>query len=333
MLSKQARRIDFRQIIYVGVIYFTVIFLIYQFVHPTKISPPRYSTSDLDGILHVGVLTYPKAHYLIKINNDRWANKFRKTKFFGGLHIVTDGPQDEDPSIPTIVYNPNDYNIDPNDKTWAWNRKPMVMKRILSAKYFYYNTTAGWYILMTDNAYIYTDNIGEMLRDFQTKYDPFKQSVVLGNCMSQGQSMAFLQGGTGWIMSRVAVRNFLSISEKWFNETKSAEDVHFAVAMKYMGLDIRESSTPYVIGQYCHREDFEMMEKSFNFTSLKPCPKMSTIMCKKCKPVLGQFRKIVFFHQLSLLRITYEPFPMSKYPENLYWYMCGEFPHFCRKDD
>jgi hypothetical protein len=138
---------------------------------------------------------------------------------------------------------------------------------------------------------------------------------------------SFLQGGTGWLISRAAVRNFLQIAPAWFEATNSAEDAYFTVAMERIALSVRNSTSPYFLGQYCHPDDLELMEK-FNFSKLVKCPSPGRIVCRDCK----SFRKIVFFHRLSMLRLRMPPNPMSRYPENLGWYMCGEFPHLCKME-
>jgi hypothetical protein len=216
-----------------------------------------------------------------------------------------------------------------SDPTWAWNRKPMVGKRILSAQYFYFNTTAMWYILMTDNAFLFLENLKEMLADLSRQWQPEEESVILGNCMSQGGRPPFLQGGTGWLMSRKAVGDFLKIAPVWFQETSTSEDVHFTAAMRQINLSVKEATSPYFLGQYLYKDDYDLME-GFNFSKLYECPKVNRILCTACKPFVAPFRKIVFFHHLSLMRLRRPPHPMAVYPADLGWYMCDEFPHFCK---
>jgi hypothetical protein len=292
-------------------------------------SDPSFTRTPYHGLLHIGILTYPPSHRLLPNLMGAWGDAFLNSTFSGGMHLVTDAPQTVLTSIPTVISQKN-LKFNASDRSWGWNQKPMVAKRIRSAEYFYFNTTAPWYILMTDNAFLFLENLREMLADLTRRWRAVEHSVVLGNCMStSGQT--FLQGGTGWLMSRKAVGNFLQISEKWFESTSTAEDVHFALAVKEMNVSIQEAASPYFLGQYLHIKDFDIME-FFNFERLRKCPNPVQILCRACKPFVAPFRKIVFFHHLSSTRIRRLPFPMSTYPENLGWFMCGDFPQFCLMD-
>jgi hypothetical protein len=198
----------------------------------------------------------------------------------------------------------------------------------MSARYFYYNTTASWYILVADNTHVFLQNLKEMLRDLTRRHVPGRQSVVLGNCISRGSSIGFLHGSAGWLMSRRAVGDFLEIAASWAADSDVTNDYHFPYALQKMKLSVREAASPYFLGHYLHQDDIDIME-IFNFSRLVKCPKPGKILCKRCQPFVAPFKKIVFFHTLSGSHTRAPPNLMDRYPSNLGWYMCGDYPHFC----
>jgi hypothetical protein len=157
-----------------------------------------------------------------------------------------------------------------------------------------------------------------MLIDLGERYDPLAQAVVLGNCVAQAGGAAFLDGAPGWLMSRKAVGDFLKVADQWAAAVSAPADVEFVLAMQRMKLSVHEATSPFFLGQ----------AHPINTSELAVCPKVSQILCKRCRPFLGQLNKIAFVNRAK----PHVPVDVENYPASVHWYMCGDTPQFCRTE-
>jgi hypothetical protein len=264
---------------------------------------PSLLSDTLGGLLHIGVYATGDQQPAFK----SWSSDFTSASFSGGVHVLFDATKSL-PSEPGIAF----IEAGPGQGS------PGALKRVKSASYFFYNTTAKWYIFVSDTTYVHIQNVKDMLIDLNEKYDALTQSVVLGSCIAQGSAAAFLDGAVGWLMSRKAVADFMKVADQWATSVSSADDVQFTLAMQRMKLSVRDAASPYFLRRV----------PVFNSSELPFCPTVGQILCKRCKPFLGQFNKVAFLKHGE----AREPVTLENYPASVHWYMCGETPSFCRTE-
>jgi hypothetical protein len=153
-----------------------------------------------------------------------------------------------------------------------------------------------------------------MLVDLMSRYDPIFEPVVLGHCVSQ--SVGFLQGDVGWLMSRRAAGDFLRIAQKWLLEHYQTADIHWTAAMQRMRLSVRDSTTPYVLGRF---------PAGLNVDDLTRCPRVGQVLCRRCKSMVAPLRNVVFLHAAGGAQVT-----LDGYPASVHWFTCGDAPQFCQ---
>jgi hypothetical protein len=63
------------------------------------------------------------------------------------------------------------------------------------------------------------------LNSLSAKNDPYEVPMIKGNCLEQDDRLgAYLQGGSGYLISRAAATKILHVQEEFFNAT-GEEDV------------------------------------------------------------------------------------------------------------
>jgi hypothetical protein len=253
--------------------------------HWSSANPSRLG-DPLNNFLHIAVASGSEEAVL-----SSWGSAFLSSNFSGGLRFLKNG-------------------------SWA-------AKFAKASVYFFQNTTAKWFVMVTDQAHVYVENLGDFVVELEEGYDPVNEAVILGNCISVSGTVGFLHGGTGWIMSRKAVGDFLAIAGKGADGVN--DDRKFAGVMQTMNVSVREATSPYFLGQFRWNDEHQQSAVG-DFSKLPKCPDIEQIACKLCKPVLAPVQKVVFLSTQTGVRVP----DLSQCPETIHWYMCGNSPHLCR---
>lgn len=122
-------------------------------------------------------------------------------------------------------------------------------KRISACKYFIENTTFDYVWVGSDDLYFDVDAIDPMLVDFENQFDTKKDIVLKGHNVDFGHTV-FLQGGSGWILSRAGARLASKVGYDWVNNLSGADDMQTHHLRTKMKLNIQDTSTHYMFGHY-----------------------------------------------------------------------------------
>lgn len=139
-------------------------------------------------------------------------------------------------------------------------------KRIVGLKYFLHNTTCDYYWSLTDDVAVDLHGLRVMIRYLEDNYNPNTDNVFMGE--SYGH---FLQGGTGFVMSRRAAEIVEKRSKEWLLGIRIADDVETDKFRKYLGMNERETYSPFVFGE----EPYAFYSPDFYKSNLRWCPNTS----------------------------------------------------------
>jgi hypothetical protein len=90
--------------------------------------------------------------------------------------------------------------------------------------YFVANTTLRWFIRTTEDAFVHLKRLPQMIRELETLFDPLTDFVFKGQPIPLSEQMLYVQGGSGWIMSRFAC-------EFYRDHRKSIDETYVAMGI------------------------------------------------------------------------------------------------------
>lgn len=235
------------------------------------------------------------------INNDQQINVSikvpRKYKLFFGI-VTMERSSDRrtmmmNAWINEIVKKGHDYgfcteNPIEEDVKWIplknWMKYPRKYddnidrenKRITMAEYFLKNTTADFYVNPCDDVFVDSSRVDELAEKLGRKYDTDNDLVFLGNCLRHNNHLeTFLQGGSGYILTRKMAEKFVELSAQWINDTRSYDDLEVNKFLNYLNQTPKDAAAPYMAGF-----GFPMLDYGdFNFDNLKTCPDFHDDLC------------------------------------------------------
>lgn len=147
----------------------------------------------------------------------------------------------------------------------------------ISANEFYERTNYDWYVRTTYDVYIHALNFAKMMKRLWAKHDPQKDPVFIGQMMTDNKNIAkYIHGGTGWIMSREAVRRYLNEEEYMQAEyLKSAhgDDVGIVKMLQVLNKTHQECHTTQFVGPPLPSDAWEKLlaSKATNWDFLREC--------------------------------------------------------------
>jgi hypothetical protein len=270
-------------------------------------------------MLHIGILTHPRRSVLIlRDQYDFWISRFLRSRFSGGVHFVCETPVNVS-GVPTAIAFTGGLDLN----------RSQAAKRIRSLEYFLANSTAGFFLYTTDNAFIWSRNLKYLFREVANRRLTADSHFIWGNCMSNYDG-TFLQGGSGYFMSRHTADRLLAMSAQWLRSVKQSEDVAFGDLMTTVGLpSMYNATSEFMMGQYIEFGRIAAMQ-SINLTGIAKCPSEPPA-AEGCRGFLSRFNRLVVLHRLTSRYkfISGKPPPVYNYPNNLYWFQPGEVSDVC----
>jgi hypothetical protein len=297
------------------------VFVICEFGRLREISC-RWSILVLDLIrFHIGIMTHAQRDgaYLASHMN-LWGREFLSSRYSDGMHYVSEKAV-RDLIVPTAVVNLSHL------RNLSWRprlARGQATKRIASFRYFLRHTRTSFLLFTTDNAFVWVKNLPYLAGQLRMRKLTTRSHFIWGNCMKNSRE-EFIQGGSGYLLSRRTARLILKIADLWIPTVEHSEDVYFERAMNSVGLSARRSSSEFFIGQYINWGQQEAIE-SFNFTAIQSCAQGTP---KSCRPFFYPYNKIVVLHRLSNHFFSRPPRPVYDFPDNLFWYQRREHAAFC----
>ena len=278
----------------------------------------NFSQSKLKNQIHIGIITHSYSNLKPSYIMDNWVKSFLKIEESDGVHFISDKLVNVTPSIQTVIYNATKYL----DATLSFQ---MLKKLIISLEYFLKHSDAPWYFRLNENVHIYTDNIYNFLLDINSHYNPYFESIVIGNCV--GNNEAFLSGRIGYFISRYAAQSIVLNQNLLLNKNGESDDQIFSrFITQKLGISLVDATSNYFMGFLGTDEQIDLLLKN-DISHFPACPTLQSINSYKdlnsqCRFFLSRLNSIVAYHGLPYNKSQYT-FPrliLRNIPMNLYWY-------------
>jgi hypothetical protein len=201
-----------------------------------------------------------------------WIKEFLASPFSGGVHLVSDS------ELPSI--NLSQAIVNQSAGRLATRQ---ARCRCRSLEYFLENTTAEYFLYITHDTYVWPQNLDYLVSEIADHNFTSESNFILGQCM-HNRDGTFLHGGS-YLHSRTAARLALGQCPKYVpgvQATWRAEDVRFRDVMRAIGIDLHNTSSAYIVGQYALKAHVKPME-DMNMSFIAECPPIITA-CGECAP-------------------------------------------------
>lgn len=167
----------------------------------------------------------------------------------------------------------------------------LLVKFLFAMRFFLYETNAAWLWRGTDDTVVDANNFKKMRLEIQHFHNT---TVFLGHCIDSTAVGSFLQGGSGILMSRKAVKRMEEFIPMKMGKSLIPDDLVIADVMKSLDVSWASASSPYFSGH-----EIQDLEES----GMKVCPHLpdlnNNVMMpyNHCKQTLPSARDIVFYHE------------------------------------
>ena len=189
-----------------------------------------------------------------------------------------------DPKFKWIPLKDWSFSIPKNTNGNFLSDRDRENKRITMAEYFL-KTNYDFFINPTDDVFVDPLRINNLASFLKKKYNTNTQSIFLGFCIDG----AFLQGGTGYIMSRKMAYYFVKYSRKWLNESHGPDDVEIIRFLKYVNKSIKDATSPFM---------FQGGNKYLNSINFDPdkLPKCGKYFDIRCNQGINKIEDVYLYH-------------------------------------
>jgi hypothetical protein len=167
-------------------------------------------------------------------------------------------------------------------------------KFFFSMGFFLQNSTARWLFRGTDDTVINFERLPEYIFSLEERFDPEKDFVFRGNCVHFVWD--FPQGGSGYLLSRAAVRTMEPHGRRFIRTMKWTEDMTFKSFLKTFGVKMFDVTDEAFCGHY-FGDKIMANVVARRYDSFKPCPDPAKIEKTECRPYVSPVNRIVFYHE------------------------------------
>ncbi|EAY15202.1 hypothetical protein TVAG_201960 [Trichomonas vaginalis G3] len=232
-------------------------------------SQPYIQNSDKCKLYMFLLNGNPQNMIRVKVGYEYWARDF--AKMFKNSMLRVGSALDLDVELDY------QYNI-------PWNGSIIHFQNFLhmfiqSLYDFYYSTDLDWYARTTDDCLVDIRKLPQMMSELESEYDPRKDIVVKGHLIQspvivKGRNFAYLHGGSGWIMSRAAVHEFLlhekEYVDEYYSEYAKGDDVITFQMMNKMHLKPNQINSYRFLGPPLLDESVDNLEYKW-YENIKVC--------------------------------------------------------------
>lgn len=221
----------------------------------------------------------------------------------------------------------------------GWNHEPVWRSafhlNFKSATEFYEKTNYQWYIRTTYDVFIHAQNMAKLMKGLWRKHDPEQEPVFIGQMMKDEKNIArYIHGGTGWIMSREAVRQYL-LDEEYMRaeylKSQQGDDVHIVKMLKVLNKTHEECHTTQFVGPPIGQEVWEKLldNKATDWSFLLECAPSS----RRNFPV--RLNEVALLHNGNKRNYVVEigKDVIDKAPDNVYIQSGFDFSKMCKESD
>ena len=229
-------------------------------------------------------------------------------------------------SIPANLYTDEYYlkikNNHPRLKS-RYKDIDLFVKDYFLLSYFYYETNYRWVYRGVDDTAINVNYIKKYFKQLESKYNPLKEKVILGNCLID-RIYSFLQGGSGYIFSRKAVKEMLPHFKAVIDECNVPEDVLHNRFLEFLGISLSKASSEHMIGHSFFNDDYSRIYKN-DFSGIIKCPKPIKVSKNQCRKFHSPVNQLLILHQLTSdpnVAISLSDILFNVKDNSIHWYMC-----------
>jgi hypothetical protein len=202
----------------------------------------------------------------------------------------------------------------------------LASKFIFALRFFLLHTHHRWFWRGTDDAIINFAKLPNFVEFLDRTYNPLTETVILGNCIGKDRE-SFLQGGSGWVLSRRAAERVEALRWAWVPRIDHADDVRFTRVLDRLNVSLANATSPFFLGHDLY----------FNGETIAgDCPGLATIKNPPCAPFLVPLQDVVFFHEqlgssldVSMTRANAERTFQTE--RAVHYWMSRDRPALCRK--
>lgn len=282
-----------------------------------------------DGSLYIskkatiffGIITHKGAAVRQKTVYDVWLKRLKPLGY--DFVFCSDEKLDDYPSIKANreFYIEGDVFYEGKKRNWRANLN-REMKRLSVAEYFIKHTNDDFVFITCDDVFLDTDKLNDWAFKLNMLYGT-NSTIVLGDCIYQKRKdYLFLQGGSGYLLSRKAAEKFLEFGKYWVSTSETADDVEFSRFIDHIGLPFRKTASPYMFGHPI---------SDFNISRLKKCPPNSA-WNKECDVGLFPLSEVLIIHNSNIEEGYKSIMALKKYQEisdRLSWYRENYYVIIC----
>jgi len=264
----------------------------------------------------------------INVVEQEWGNEFMDQTNNRMFVISNNGcPKSR---VQCITYSAHYQEIVGKRYGYSWSNTDRAAKRAYAAEYMIEKTDAKWLLVLTDDVWANVKRLVWFMEHIhEEKGDPYNNVLLEGHCIDRNAEYNFIQGGSGFIMSRKAAEKFMTFGPKWVSETSLPDDVHFSSAVQRLGLSIKQCTSGHFIGHgLIHYQADAITSRKWD--TLPNCP--GSVNNVYCASGIYKLQDLMVFHYIPT---SWKNFHIGKVisegiPDNIFWYQTGDTPNMCK---
>ena len=187
-----------------------------------------------------------------------------------------------------------------------------------SMEHFLFNTSCDWYLRATHDVFINEESFEKFTSSILAEYEPREEIIILGNVVDN----RYLQGGSGFLMSRRAVEHIMMNWNSLFDKfsVHKEDDLAFGEWMSERGL-LEGANSLFFVGHSF--VPYQVSDVRFGKTGFYKCPDGRS---------LGRVKDLLVIHQQEQRFVSHHRIVMRnclRSDNDLWWYQDGLSPKVC----
>jgi hypothetical protein len=220
-------------------------------------------------------------------------------------------------------------------KWWHMGAKSpdLLAKTFFSFEFFLANSSAHWFYRGTDDVIVNIPRLGHYIRHLDARHNPLTQIVLQGNCLvfpGSPNSRPYLQGGAGYVFSRLAVERLRPFAVPSMLNGHTQEDWWMGELCYRLGVTGVAATSDHFLGYTFSWDDQKRLVHG-NVSQMRRCPVWPSAGQNGCRRFLSPLRRVIFFHQHMNMDAALVAFARRVFqaPVWIKWYMVDYFPKIC----
>lgn len=217
------------------------------------------------------------------------------------------------------------------------SRNHLCGKFMIAIRDFIYNSTCWWFLRICDDAIMNWDAFGPFYHDLTQQFNPLNGRFVQGDCIyKRSKTYAYLQGGSGYILSRYSAIEFEKDHLQFkleCDQTKN-DDVSFGSWLSYSNYSRREITSRFFVGHQFqgYRQLIDLLR---NTSTIPDCQVIKNRHhWRICRPFFTNLKNVVVWHEKNKSK-TFFPLAQkffSQLPGDLYFFQNSYKGEVCRSE-